>query len=709
MAVEESVEYDFAPGSEPWSDYICPVKHKIMLEPYQTECCGNHLSSNLAERLMREKKPCPLCSAPSPSASGSMGSNKRIFAARKDLFFQKKIFELQVYCPHSKNGCKWVGPLKDAQSHTLSCNMQPWKCQYCGIKGTLLFGTTEHDPICRERPIQCTCGIDPIPFCEFDDHLKMCPAQLVPCEFGCQSKVSRKNMPQHMEECMSRHQLLVAQQTLKMVTELSAKFSDGATGASGVMEEVAGGSHEADRLQDIVEMREEEVTVLKEQLKEKEDAIVKLEGMVKQVESDKEELTGSIGCVVAKHQTLVEQKETEIRKLLLKRHEVSEDSKRHIRRLQSQIEQKDDDIQELQGRTGSVAIGRTTVESLQEIVQGLRSKKGSMSGKDVSVLASQLEEVLTQAVETASLASSDGYASDGGGNPMFCRGKLERVVIDNLKKPWGLAVKEGKLYAVDNGGSHGLHVSSIHDQDGSVEMMIASASISETAMPPGKCWYPRGVALDKDSNIILGDTGTHRVLKFSPRGKLLASAGTESMPGNTSGEFNSPSGIAIGPEGKIFVCDRFNHRIQVLGPKLQFMEEFGESGSDPEQFTHPWDVAFDADGNVYVADCGNRCVKVFTSDLKLARVIGKGEGKYKKGDLRAPTSLCVDKKDFLYVTDIGFRRVMVYDTAGNFKCNFGKFTDPRGIAVDEEGRVYVSDSGGGSFILHASGRVQMFS
>ena len=62
------------------------------------------------------------------------------------------------------------------------------------------------------------------------------------------------------------------------------------------------------------------------------------------------------------------------------------------------------------------------------------------------------------------------------------------------------------------------------------------------------------------------------------------------------------------------------------------------------------------------------------------------------------------------MADTGYKRVLVYDTAGNFKCTFGQFVDPRGIAVDDEGRVFVGDRGGGSLLypLQASGRVQMF-
>ena len=104
-------------------------------------------------------------------------------------------------------------------------------------------------------------------------------------------------------------------------------------------------------------------------------------------------------------------------------------------------------------------------------------------------------------------------------------------------------------------------------------------------------------------------------------------------------------------------------------------------------------------------------MKVFSSTLDHLRTIGRGGDKYKKGDLRAPSCLCVDHNDILYVADMGLKRVFVYDSDGKFRCSFGRFTDPHGIAVDGEGNVYVSDTGGGSLLnpLQPCVRVQMFS
>lgn len=721
--LEAGVDYIFASGSEICGDCICPVRNKVMLDPYQTECCSNHISSSIAEKLMKEGKPCPLCHAPTP-ANTPKDSNKRPFVARTDGFFQKKILNLEVCCPHSNEGCDWVGTLKAFQSHTLSCNMRPWKCQHCDFQSRHLV-STEHAQKCPKRPVQCACDASSIPFCDYDAHLETCAAQRVSCEFahvGCACTFLRSESSQHMRERMSQHQLLVSQQSLKMITELKAKFDDlGTLGVQKQEEEVSESQKEAGKLQEAVEMKEDEVCKLKEELERKEAAISKLEGAVTKlkakvgrIEEEKREQNTSIKSSMVEHSTLMERKEGEIQKLQ-QRHELTE---RQVQRFQSEFEQRDDDLRML--RQGGVGIGNNALESLQAITISLKHKR-SLKQNEVAALVSQLEEVVAKTMETVSLSSNDcespvnlvGGAVAGAGNPPFCRGKLVRVVVKDLKKAWGVAMGEGRLYAVDNGGSYGLHVTTIdtdNREKSSMETMIASATIGEVTVPPGKCWYPRGVALDKDGNILLVDTGTHRVLKFSPQGQLLAEAGSESRSGNASGDFNCPVGIAVSPvSGQVYVCDRFNHRVQVLGPKnLEFLKEFGESGMSAEQFTNPWDVAIDKEGNAYVADCGNRCVKVFTPELSLARTIGKGGGRYKRGDLRAPSCLCVDDNGFLYVADMGLRCVLVYDALGNFRQDFGRFSLPYGIAADKKGHVYVSDNGGGGILNSCAGRVQMF-
>ena len=705
-----------------------------MLDPYRTGCCGKHLSEAKAKKVANSNRQCPLCSAPSPAKSSA---GRKVFTANPDPEFQDKILELQVRCFYNEDGCGWEGSLRDFQSHMFSCDMQAWKCQYCDFRSTQLIGTTEHAQKCENRPIQCSCNdASLIPFHEYEAHLITCPAQLVPCELagiGCLEKFPRSKSAHHMKDYMPQHQLLISQQNLKILTAMSTRLEvhEDKEGVPKLKEDLVAREAEVERLHGVVSAKEEEVRTFKEKLETMVEEVRKLEEQAKQSQSENAKLLISMEQnhkeSIRRQQTLFKmfeeqakqresEKKEEIASMEKKHKDLMETKEAEIERFQQEARQlerrhvsnkEEADIEQLV-RPENNPSANLAIDTVLELTENLRSnhQKG-LSGAEVAATVKKLDDFLSTALNTDFMDSS---SSDSDSSPTA--GKLERVILEDLKKPWGVAVFGTKVYVVDTNGTFGLHITTPQDKNSSTETMIASATISEVSLPVGKCWYPRGVIVDNDGNIILVDTGTHRILKFSPVGKLLHTVGTESTPGNASGEFNGPVGIGISPEGKVFVCDCFNHRVQILGPDLRFLEEFGEMGDGPKKFLRPWDVAFDKQGNVYIADCGNRCVKVFTAGLEPVKVIGQGNGKaYKMGDLRAPSSLCIDKNDFLYVADKSLGSVFVYDNQGIMKCRFGRLTEPRGVAVDKEGRVYVTDMGGWSYFkpFKAPGRVQMYS
>ena len=112
---------------------------ELLTEPYLTSCCGHHISQQAVDRLIRERKPCPMC-------------KEENFTAQADKYFKRKFINiLKVRCPHKKNECEWVGELGDLNNHSISCPKRPW-CQYCGHKSTHDVGTNEHIPSCAQYP-----------------------------------------------------------------------------------------------------------------------------------------------------------------------------------------------------------------------------------------------------------------------------------------------------------------------------------------------------------------------------------------------------------------------------------------------------------------------------------------------------------------------------------------------------------------------------
>src|SRR5262249_1009682 len=108
---------------------------------------------------------------------------------------------------------------------------------------------------------------------------------------------------------------------------------------------------------------------------------------------------------------------------------------------------------------------------------------------------------------------------------------------------------------------------------------------------------PTNVALAPDGTFLITDGyGNARVHRFAADGKLLASWGE---PGSGPGQFNLPHGIAVDRQGKIYVADRENSRIQLSTPEAKFIAEWTD-------LARPMQVFLDRDENVFVAEVGWR-------------------------------------------------------------------------------------------------------
>ena len=192
-----------------------------------------------------------------------------------------------------------------------------------------------------------------------------------------------------------------------------------------------------------------------------------------------------------------------------------------------------------------------------------------------------------------------------------------------------------------------------------------------------------GVAVDKEDNIYVCDTGKHCVYKFNKKGDILKKFGTE---GSGLKNLNSPRGIAVAGD-QVFVCDDQNHRVQVLTTELEPVKQIGSEGTGNEQFKRPEDVAVDNEQMVYVTDYDNHRVQVLTMDGRFVRSIGKKGSE--QGDLYHPLGVCVT--GFVYVADYDNKRVSVFTKDGQFVTSFGNghITNPIGVAVDSDGFVYV--------------------
>jgi uncharacterized protein (TIGR03663 family) len=255
-------------------------------------------------------------------------------------------------------------------------------------------------------------------------------------------------------------------------------------------------------------------------------------------------------------------------------------------------------------------------------------------------------------------------------------------------------------------------------------------TIGAEGVSPGEFYQPRDMAANAEGEVYIADTGNHRIERFSAEGELLGTWGgyANLAEGNApGGTFNEPWGLAVAPNGDVYVADTWNHRVQWFSPDGTFKGMFGSEGlgQEPFSFWGPRDVAVDSQGRVYVSDTGNKLIKVFSADGEYVGQFG-GAG-YLEGMLDEPVGLAVDSFDRIYVADTWNRRVQVFQeiNPGQFEpvlawdvsAWFGQSLDNKPyLAVNREGEACLTDpegarvlcfSGTGDF-LYGFGGVDQF-
>jgi outer membrane protein assembly factor BamB len=139
---------------------------------------------------------------------------------------------------------------------------------------------------------------------------------------------------------------------------------------------------------------------------------------------------------------------------------------------------------------------------------------------------------------------------------------------------------------------------------------------------------PHGLRIDREDNVWITDVGDHRVMKFSKEGELLLELGVKGEADVTRDRFNRPADIAFGPSGDIYVAEQgedeeamgFGHsRIVHLAADGTYLGEWGTPGTGESQFHFIHSVAVDSQGRVYVSDRENNRVQIFDAEGRFLR------------------------------------------------------------------------------------------
>lgn len=200
---------------------------------------------------------------------------------------------------------------------------------------------------------------------------------------------------------------------------------------------------------------------------------------------------------------------------------------------------------------------------------------------------------------------------------------------------------------------------------------------------------PQSGVVDEEGRILVTDVSRGAVYVFDERqGQLDVWEFAEGFK-----HFMAPSGIALGPEGRVFVADADLRRVVMLDRQGKGIGVIGR-----DQLQRPTGLAWDAAAALlYVADTQAHQVKVFDLTGRLVRTIGqRGEG---PGEFNYPTYLALSREGLLVADTMNARVQVVPLEEGGKPLVFGRrgtrlgdFVRPKGVAVDAEHNLYVVES-----------------
>ena len=149
--------------------------------------------------------------------------------------------------------------------------------------------------------------------------------------------------------------------------------------------------------------------------------------------------------------------------------------------------------------------------------------------------------------------------------------------------------------------------------------------------------FAHSVKVDKDGNVWVADKGSDMVIKFNPEGRVAmvfgrkqeaSDEGTEPLRHPkpplppVDGMFRQVTDMAWDAAGNTYISDGYiNSRVAKIDKDGNWLKSWGEPGDGPGQFNTPHSIAVDAEGRVYVADRGNRRIQVFDGEGKFLRQI----------------------------------------------------------------------------------------
>jgi len=230
-----------------------------------------------------------------------------------------------------------------------------------------------------------------------------------------------------------------------------------------------------------------------------------------------------------------------------------------------------------------------------------------------------------------------------------------------------------------------------------------------------------GITMAPDDTIWFTDDGDQTVRRFTRDGRLLQTVGTSGLASATGYDgksvtsisrgglpFNRPTNLAVAPNGDLYVSDGYgNARVHHFSSGGELRRSWGEPGTGPGQFMIPHGIAVHEDGRVFVCDRENDRIQIFSPD---------GEFLAEWTDVVRPMQVVVAPSDRVFVVEVGWRaglfpwqtapgpnppgaRLSVFDREGQLlarwgegdPCATGNFFAPHDVCLDTHGDLYVGE------------------
>ena len=190
------------------------------------------------------------------------------------------------------------------------------------------------------------------------------------------------------------------------------------------------------------------------------------------------------------------------------------------------------------------------------------------------------------------------------------------------------------------------------------------------------------IHIGPDDAVYLVDRDAHQILIYDTSGNLQRSLGIRGQAAMQA-PFNHPADVCIAPSGELYVADGYGnssvHRFSSAG---EYVGSFGDPGSGPGEFRVPHSVSVAADGRVYVADRENNRVQVFTAD---------GVFLEEWTDSKCPMGVHIDAAQMVYVSD-QIPRISIYTLEGALVSRGRTFENAHQIYTDSQGSIYGIDT-----------------